>query len=74
MWLAPWGCLAASWRDLAGYVPPFATGSRVSLRAQMITNYASAGAGQVGETKPILSVLGTGTFILMGLPGAYTPT
>ena len=40
----------------------------------MITNYASAGAGQVGETKPILSVLGTGTSILLGMPGAYTPT
>jgi peroxiredoxin len=45
-----------------------------NIEVEMITNYASAGAGQVGETKPILSVLGTGTSILLGMPGAYTPT
>ena len=44
------------------------------VEVEVMNNYDSTPAGARGETKRISDVLGSGKAILLGMPGAYTPT
>jgi len=45
-----------------------------AVEVEVMDNFDSVGAGALGTTKPIKEVLGSGTSILLGMPGAFTPT
>ena len=54
---------------------PISVGAALpNIAVEVMEDYDAAGAGSPGVTKPIGEILGGGKSILLGMPGAYTPT
>ena len=49
-------------------------GTLPDVEVEIMNGFDSVGAGDLGATKRISEVLGSGKAILLGMPGAFTPT
>ena len=64
---------SARWHAAAD--DPISVGAALpNIAVEVMEDYDAAGAGSPGVTKPIGEILGGGKSILLGMPGAYTPT